>query len=88
MNSYRPTTVVPVLAKLFARLMEQRMTRWAELLNLRGPLQAGYCWDHSTAGQLTTLKTLVRKNMDGTIASFSVALLMLKRPSTQWIGGC
>ena len=34
MNSYRPITVVPVLAKLFATVMEQRMTRWAEALNL------------------------------------------------------
>ena len=61
MNSYRPITVVPVLAKLFATVMEQRMTRWAESLNLRAPPQAGFRRGHSSAGQLTTLNTLVRK---------------------------
>ena len=61
MNSYRPITVVPVLAKLFATVMEQRMTRWAEALNLRAPPQAGFRRGHSTAGQLSTLNILVRK---------------------------
>ena len=49
-NSYRPITVVPVLAKLFATVMDQRMTQWAEGCNLRARPQAGfrkdpqYCW--------------------------------------------
>ena len=60
MNIYRPITVVPVLAKLFATVMEQRMTRLAESLNLRAPPQAGFRRGHSTAGQLTTLNTLVQ----------------------------
>ena len=61
MNSYRPITVVPVLAKLFATVMDQRMTRWAEGCNLRARPQAGFRKDHSTAGQLSTLHTLIRK---------------------------
>lgn len=48
MNSYRPITVVPVLAKLFATVMDQRMTRWAEGCNLRPRPQAGFRKDHST----------------------------------------
>ena len=85
MNSYRPITVVPVLAKLFATVMEQRMTRWAEGCNFRAPPQAGFRRGHSTAGQLSIVNISVPKIIS---ASFSAALLILRRPSTRWIAGC
>ena len=43
LNNYRPITVIPVLAKLFASVLTRRLADWAErIINLRAPKQAGF----------------------------------------------
>ena len=42
LSNYRPITVIPVLAKLFASVLTRRLADWAERNNLRAPTQAGF----------------------------------------------
>ena len=60
-SNYRGITVTSVLAKLFAMILETRLSTWAEGHNLRAEGQAGFRKDHRTVDHVFILSTLISK---------------------------
>jgi hypothetical protein len=60
-DNYRGITVGPVLAKVFAMILESRMSQWAEANDLRVKGQAGFRKDFRTTDNLFILRTLIEE---------------------------
>lgn len=58
-GNYRGITVTSVLAKLFAMVLEARMSKWAEDSELRAQGQAGFRKDYRTTDNVFILQTLI-----------------------------
>ncbi len=58
-DNYRGITVGPILAKLFAMILDKRLNEWAEQHGLRAKGQAGFCKDYHTIDQFFILRTLI-----------------------------
>jgi hypothetical protein len=54
-DNYRRITVGPILAKLFAMILEKRLSEWVEQHGLRAKGQAGFRKDYHTTDQLFIL---------------------------------
>jgi hypothetical protein len=59
-NNYRGITVTSVLAKLFAMVLEARMSKWAESHELRADGQAGFRKDHRTVDNVFIMQALIK----------------------------
>ena len=60
-GSYRGITVVPILAKLYAMVLEARASAWAEHRKSRAKGQAGFKKDFSTTNQVFIVQTLMQQ---------------------------
>jgi hypothetical protein len=60
-GNYRGIAVGTVLAKLFARLINSRLTHWAESNGMRAKGQAGFREDHRCSDHLLVLRTLIEQ---------------------------
>lgn len=60
-NNYRCISVGPVFAKLYAMVLEARISKWAETQGVRAVGQAGFRHDYRTTDHIFTLQTLVEK---------------------------
>ena len=58
-NNYRGIAVGTAIAKLYATLLNQRLTAWLECHQLRARGQGGYRADHRTQDHLLLLRTLI-----------------------------
>jgi len=47
-DNYRGITVGPILAKLFAMILDKRLSEWAKQHGLRAKIQAGFHKDYHT----------------------------------------
>ncbi len=61
-DNYKGITVRPILAKLFAMILDKRLSEWAEQHGLRAKGQAGFCKDYRTTDQLFILRTLIEQS--------------------------
>ncbi len=61
-ENYRGITVGPVLAKVFAMILEARLSSWAEERGLRARGQAGFKKDFRTTDNLYILRTLIEQS--------------------------
>jgi hypothetical protein len=61
-ENYRGITVGPVLAKVFAMILEARLSSWAEERGLRARGQAGFRKDFRTTNNLYILQTLIKQS--------------------------
>ncbi len=59
---YRGITVGPILAKLFAMILDKRLSEWAEQHGLRAKGQVGFHKDCCTTDQLFILGTLIEQS--------------------------
>jgi len=60
-DNYRGITVRPVLAKVFAMILESRLNQWAETNDLRAKGHAGFRKDFRTTNNLFILCTLIKQ---------------------------
>jgi len=60
-DNYRGITVGPVLAKVFAMILESRISQWVETNDLRAKGQAGFRKDFRTTYNLFILRTLTEQ---------------------------
>ena len=60
-SNYRGITVTPVLSKLFAMVIEARLTSWAEDNHMRARGQAGFRKGHRTVDHVFTLLHLTKQ---------------------------
>ncbi len=60
-GNYRGIAVGTVLAKMYASLLNSRLTRWAEANNLRAAGQAGFREDHRCSDHLLVLRTAIEQ---------------------------
>jgi hypothetical protein len=58
-DNYRGIIVDPVIAKLFAMVLESRLSFWAERKGIRARGQAGFRQDYRTTDNLFVLQTLI-----------------------------
>ncbi len=58
-DNYKGITVGPILAKLFAMILDKRLSEWAEQHGLRAKGQAEFRKDYCTTDQLFILRTLI-----------------------------
>ena len=58
-SNYRGITDTPVLSKLFAMILEARLSEWAECSGIRADGQAGFCKGHRTVDHVYTLHALI-----------------------------
>jgi hypothetical protein len=58
-DNYKGITVGFILAKLFAMILDKRLSEWAEQHGLRAKGQAGFRKDYHTTDQLFILQTLI-----------------------------
>jgi hypothetical protein len=61
-DNYKGITVGPILAKLFAMILDKRLSEWAQQHGLRAKGQAGFRKDYRTTDQLFILQTLIEQN--------------------------
>jgi len=54
-DNYRGIMVGPILAKLFAMILDKRLSEWAEQHGLCAKGQVGFCKDYHTIDQLFIL---------------------------------
>ena len=59
MDNYRGITVVTVLSKLYATVLERRISGWAEDHGIRAAGQAGFRRDHRTSDNIFIMRTLI-----------------------------
>ena len=60
-GNYRGIAVGTVLAKMYATLLNSRLSRWAEANNLRAAGQAGFREDHRCSDHLLVLRTAIEQ---------------------------
>ena len=60
-SNYRGIAVGTVLAKLYASMINSRLSRWAECHGLRAQGQAGFREDHRCADHLLVLRTIIEQ---------------------------
>ena len=60
-GNYRGITVVVILSKLYAMVLEARATAWAEQSKSRAKGQAGFRKDFRTTDQLFIIRTLLQQ---------------------------
>ncbi len=58
-NNYRGITVGVAVGKLFAKVLDARLTNWAETARVRATGQAGFRPDFRTADHVCTLQHLI-----------------------------
>jgi len=58
-DNYKGITIGPILAKLFAMILDKRLSEWAEQHGLRAKGQVGFRKDYRTTDQLFILRTLI-----------------------------
>ncbi len=58
-DNYIEITVGPILAKLFAMILDKRLSEWAEQHGLCAKGQVGFCKDYRTIDQLFILRILI-----------------------------
>ncbi len=58
-DNYRGITVGPIIAKLFAMILNKSLNEWAEQHGLHARGQVGYRKDYCTIDQLFILRTLI-----------------------------
>ncbi len=61
-ENYRGITVGPIIAKVFAMILEARLSSWAEERGLRARGQVGFRKDFRTTDNLYILRTLIEQN--------------------------
>jgi hypothetical protein len=61
-DNYKGITIGPILAKLFAMVLDKRLSKWVEQHGLRAKSQAGFRKDHRTTDQLSILQTLIEQS--------------------------
>jgi hypothetical protein len=54
-NNYRGITIGPILAKLFAMILDKRLSEWAEQHGLRAKGEDGFCKYYCITDQLFIL---------------------------------
>jgi hypothetical protein len=59
-DNYKGITVGPILTKLFAMILDKRLSEWAEQHGLRAKGQAGFRKNYHTIDQLFILRTLIK----------------------------
>lgn len=64
-ENYRTVTVISLFGKLFASILEARISEWAEEKGCRAKGQAGFRKGRSTVDHLFTLKALIDKARGG-----------------------
>lgn len=57
-GNYRTIMVSNLMAKVFGKILEKKISGWAETNNARAPSQAGFRPKHSTIDHLITLKAI------------------------------
>ncbi len=61
-DNYKGITVGPILAKLFAMILNKRLSEWVEQHGLRAKGQARFRKDYRTTNQLFILRTLIEQS--------------------------
>ena len=60
-GNYRGISLLPVLSKVFTKILNDRLVKWAENHNLQKEEQAGYRKNYSTIDQIFSLQPLCQK---------------------------
>jgi len=61
-DNYRGIMIRPILAKLFAMILDKRLNKWAKQHGLCAKGQAGFHKDYRTTNQLFILRTLIEQS--------------------------
>jgi hypothetical protein len=61
-DNYRGIMIRPILAKLFAMILDKRLNKWAKQHGLCAKGQAGFHKDYHTTNQLFILRTLIEQS--------------------------
>jgi hypothetical protein len=61
-DNYMGITIGPILAKLFAMILDKRLSEWVEQHGLRAKGQARFCKYYYTTYQLFILQILIEQN--------------------------
>ncbi len=61
-DNYKGITVRPILAKLFAMILDKRLSEWVEQHGLRAKGQGVFCKDYRTTNQVFILRILIEQN--------------------------
>jgi hypothetical protein len=59
-DNYKGITIGPILAKLFAMILDKRLSEWVEQHGLCAKDQTGFYKDYYTTNQLFILRTLIK----------------------------
>jgi hypothetical protein len=61
-DNYRGITIGPIVTKLFAMILDKRLSEWVEQHGLHAKSQAEFRKDYCTTDQLFILRTLIEHN--------------------------
>ena len=89
LDNYRGITVGTVLSKLYATVLERRISNWAEDKGLRASGQAGFRKDHCTTDNILIMRTLIESSKALKTSKqhgcFMRALLTFEKPLTLYL---
>jgi len=58
-KNYRPIAIVQLLSKIYAAILQQRLSDWSESMGLRAPAQTGFRPGHATSHHAFVLQHLI-----------------------------
>jgi hypothetical protein len=61
-DNYRGIMIGPILVKLFAMILDKRLSEWAEQHGLHAKGQTGFCKNYRTTNQLFILRNLIEQS--------------------------
>lgn len=73
-NDFRPISILPVLSKIFERLVHAQVSSYLASNNLFNPLQSGFRAGHSTSSALLKVTDDIRKSMDNKMLTILLLL--------------
>lgn len=77
-NNYRPISVIPVIAKILEKLLNSRLLSYLQTNNILSPSQFGFRRGISTEDAITSLTTVLTKELDKGTRCLSVFIDLKK----------
>ena len=86
-NNYRMITLMPVVAKLFEKVLDDRIRKWGERMGLLSDLQGGFREERCTVDQLFILQEITAHRSEKNLSSFLTFVDVRKAYDRVWRPG-
>src|SRR5690606_19305782 len=86
-NNYRGITLLSIVGKLFASILDKRLPKWCETIGIFEQEQAGFRPGRTTVHKIFTLAEVIKKRKKQRLATYCCFLDIRKAYDTVWREG-